>query len=154
MWHWIISSKYYPSSVFIPRVSIINIFLQMQALDIYLPLLEDASSQASGSVAQLLGAAARSEPYRQAVADWMPPPERNKEVKGKRGWEKTEVLYVSCWVVRHLVTLLHKKDIKVSILVAYTRLLYLFTLIGDSFRKLLSMRWLQWQKTISQLLQR
>ncbi|THH31110.1 hypothetical protein EUX98_g3068 [Antrodiella citrinella] len=95
---------------------------EVEALDIYLPLLEDVTSQASGLIAQLLGAALRSEPHRVAVTNWQPPVERNKEVKGKRGWERTELGFVSCWTVRHLVALLHKKDIKEAALSALASL--------------------------------
>ncbi|KAH8106958.1 ARM repeat-containing protein [Cristinia sonorae] len=93
----------------------LDYLFEVEALDVYLPLLEDHSSYASSSTAQLLGAALRSQPHRLAVTNWQPPAERAKEVKGKRGWEKADLKkQTSCWAVRQLVVLLQKKDVKLQ----------------------------------------
>lgn len=92
--------------------------LQTDILDIYLPLLADPSTQTSMNIAQLLAAGVRTDAHRTAVTNWLPPSERLKEIKGKRGWEKPDVARVPSrqggWVVRALVALLGRKDAKVA----------------------------------------
>ena len=69
------------------------------------------------SIAELLGSTLRLQPYRAVVSEWLPPGERNKEVKGKRGWEKAGTITAPSnqggWVARQLVALLNRKNMKV-----------------------------------------
>jgi hypothetical protein len=93
--------------------------LKFDCLNIFLPLLADPSSQTNIAIAQLISTTVRSEAHRNAVIEWLPPAERSKEIKGRRGWEKKEMVNSSSparqggWVVRLLVNFLQKKDIKV-----------------------------------------
>ncbi len=93
---------------------------QLEVLDVYLPLLTDASTRVSMCVAQLLGAALRAPSYRTAVAEWVPPSERTREVpRGRRRWERPETVASAQssgggWVARHLTTLLRGRDVKVQ----------------------------------------
>ena len=95
-----------------------SLWRQIDALDVYLPLLCDASTQTCISIALLLANSIRLPAYRAAVSEWLPPPERHKEVKGKRGWEKAEnpksPSRSGGWVARQLTTMLHRKDAKVQ----------------------------------------
>jgi len=87
---------------------------------VFLPLLTDASTQASTSIAQLLGAALRTPSHRTAVAEWIPPAERGREaLRGRRRWERPEALAPAQssgggWVARHLTTMLRNRDVKVQ----------------------------------------
>jgi armadillo repeat-containing protein 8 len=98
---------------------------QLEFLDIYLPLLVDTSPQTSTSIAQLLGAAIRYQTHRRAVTEWLPRADRMKEVKGKRGWEKSSITNVNApsrqggWVARNLTALLRSRDSKVRGFFAY-----------------------------------
>ncbi|KZT09593.1 ARM repeat-containing protein [Laetiporus sulphureus 93-53] len=89
---------------------------QPEVLDIFLPLLADPSAQTVISIAQLLANAIRVPIHRVAVSDWLPVADRLKEVKGKRGWEKPGLSSSprrrNGWVMRSLIALLQKKDIK------------------------------------------
>lgn len=96
-------------------------YMQLDYLDIYLPLLIDTSAQTSTSIAQLLASAIRTAEHRSIVGDWLPSPDRIKEVKGKRGWEKPDTTNgkgpgrLGGWVARNLVELLKSKDAKVCV---------------------------------------
>ena len=94
-------------------------YVEIDALDVYLPLLRDHSSQTCIAIAQLLASSVRLQAYRQVVSEWLPPSERHKEVKGKRGWEKSGASNSPTrqggWVSRQLSILLQRKDTKVSI---------------------------------------
>lgn len=98
----------------------LSYLFEIDCLNIFLPLLADSSSQTSIAIAQLIGATVRSEAHRNAITDWLPPAERSKEIKGRRGWEKKEMVNSSSparqggWVVRLLVNFLQKKDIKLQ----------------------------------------
>ncbi|KAI0284920.1 ARM repeat-containing protein [Russula brevipes] len=98
----------------------LDYFFQLEVLDVYLPLLTDSSTQASTSIAQLLGAALRAPTHRTAVAEWVPPAERGREAsRGRRRWERPEAIAPAQsggggWVARHLTTLLRSRDIKVQ----------------------------------------
>lgn len=54
------------------------------------------------------------------VTDWLPPNDRIKEVKGKRGWEKPDMTNSNApgrqggWVARNLIILMRTRDTKVS----------------------------------------
>jgi len=93
---------------------------QLEVLDVYLPLLTDASTQATTSIAQLLGAALRATSHRTAVAEWIPPAERGREAsRGRRRWERPETIAPAQssgggWVARHLTTMLRSRDVKVQ----------------------------------------
>lgn len=91
---------------------------KIDAFDICLPLLASSSSQLSMAIAQLLASTLRLPAHRAAASEWVPPSERNKEIKGKRGWEKTEASSSPSkdggWLARQLVVLIQKKDAKVS----------------------------------------
>ena len=97
-------------------------FSQFDCLDVYLPLLADASIHTSVAIAQLIGAAVRTEVHRNAVIEWLPRMERQREVKSRRGWERPLVVQVTtkhgAWVIRTLVAMIQKKDLKVRFLSA------------------------------------
>ncbi|KAI0086228.1 ARM repeat-containing protein [Irpex rosettiformis] len=102
----------------------------IEALDVCLSLLTSSSSQISMAMAQLLTSTLRLPAHRTAVSKWVPPSERNKEVKGKRGWEKADSSSSPSkqggWVARQLIALIQKKDVKLqeaalSALAALTR---------------------------------
>jgi hypothetical protein len=94
--------------------------LKFNCLNIFLPLLADPSSQINISIAQLIASAVCSEAHRNAVIEWMPPAERSRDIKGRRGWEKTELVNFNSparqggWVIRLLINFLKKKDMKVN----------------------------------------
>ena len=81
----------------------------------------DTSPQTSTSIAQLLGAAIRYQTHRRAVTEWLPRADRMKEVKGKRGWEKSSITNINApsrqggWVARNLTALLRSRDSKVKV---------------------------------------
>ncbi|KAH9484613.1 Armadillo repeat-containing protein 8 [Psilocybe cubensis] len=87
---------------------------QTETLDIYLPLLLPPSPSipaayaVSTSIAQMLSTTIRSDVNRRAVTEWLPPAERQREVKSRRGWEKTALSasHTSPWVARQLIALL------------------------------------------------
>lgn len=82
----------------------------------YLPLLADLSTQTSVAIAQLIGAAVRTEVQRSAVIEWLPRLERQREVKTRRGWERPGVVHVTtkhgAWAIRTLIAMIQKKDLK------------------------------------------
>ena len=93
---------------------------QLEVLDVYLPLLTDASTRVSMCIAQLLGAALRATSHRTAVAEWVLPAERTREApRGRRRWERPETVAPAQssgggWVARRLTTLLRCRDVKVQ----------------------------------------
>lgn len=95
-----------------------TVTLKIDFLDVYLPFLVVDSPQMSTFVAQFIASALRTE-HRNAIVEWLPPADRIKEVKGKRGWEKPNLLKTDSpsrqggWVVRNLVTLIESNDKKV-----------------------------------------
>ena len=97
-----------------------GLIAQLEVLDVYLPLLIDASTRVSMCIAQLLGAALRAPSHRTAVAEWVPPAERTREVpRGRRRWERPETVAPAQssgggWVARRLTTLLRCRDVKVQ----------------------------------------
>ena len=101
--------------------------VQNETLDIYLPLLVpptstpnlSVASAVATSIAQMLANSMRTASERQTVTDWKPPLERQREVKTRRGWEKTSSLNGAAsfpWVARQLLHLLRERerDTKVS----------------------------------------
>ncbi|CAA7262370.1 unnamed protein product [Cyclocybe aegerita] len=94
-----------------------QIFL-IESLDIYLPLLVPgttsshspiSSTAISISTAQMLANTIRTPAHRRTVTEWLPPADRQREVKSRRGWEKTATLSGTVpppWVVRQLLVLL------------------------------------------------
>ncbi|KAF9545167.1 hypothetical protein CPC08DRAFT_823953 [Agrocybe pediades] len=98
----------------------LNYLFQTESLDIYLPLLisTNSTTAVATSTAEVIALAVRSEGHRRLVTEWLPPAERQREVKSKRGWEKTASSASAAppWVVRQLLNLLgdsHKeKDSK------------------------------------------
>ncbi|KAJ6617124.1 armadillo-type protein [Mycena sp. CBHHK59/15] len=93
---------------------------QTESLDLYLPLLVDTSPQTRNSIAQLIGFGVRTAEHRKAVTEWLPLEDRLKEVKTKRGWEKTATTNANApsrqggWVARNLTKLLHSRDTKLQ----------------------------------------
>ncbi|KAJ7080440.1 ARM repeat-containing protein [Mycena epipterygia] len=92
---------------------------QIESLDLYLPLLVDPAPQTRISIAQLIGFSVRTAEHRNAVATWLPPDDRLKEVKTKRGWEKTAAnanapTRQGGWVCRNLTALIHSRDGKLQ----------------------------------------
>ena len=58
---------------------------QLEVLDVYLPLLTDASAPVSMRIAQPLGAVLRAPSHPSTVAEWVPPAERTREApRGRR----------------------------------------------------------------------
>ncbi|KAJ7841193.1 ARM repeat-containing protein [Mycena olivaceomarginata] len=97
----------------------LDYLFQAESLDLYLPLLVDPSAQTRTSIAQLLGFAVRNAEHRTAVATWLPPEDRLKEVKTKRGWEKTTASANAPnrqggWVCRNLTSLIYGNDAKLQ----------------------------------------
>ncbi|KAI5982374.1 armadillo-type protein [Pisolithus albus] len=94
---------------------------QYECLDVYFPLLDDSSPQTSLSIAQLIGAAVLTDAHRTAIIEWLPPPERQKEVKNHGGWEKHDLIYQAAngkhgaWVLCHLIGMIQRKDVKTSL---------------------------------------
>lgn len=86
----------------------------------YLPLLADISAQTSVAIAQLIGAAVRTEVHRTAVIEWLPRLERQQDVKSRRGWERSGVVHVTtrhgAWAIRTLIAMIQKKDLKARFL--------------------------------------
>lgn len=80
-------------------------------------------------IAQLLASAIRTMQHRKAITDWLPPAERMKEIKTKRGWEKTAATGPNVigrqggWVCKNLAILLHSRDVIVGITLALVYLL-------------------------------
>ena len=104
--------------IFISPVAL-NIFsrsCQLESLDVFLPYLADPSPGISVSICHLLASSLRSSNHRRNVANWMSPSERAFEVKGKRGWEKTETRSHSSggWIARTIIELIKKGDMKAS----------------------------------------
>jgi hypothetical protein len=92
----------------------------VEVLDVYLPLLEDKSPQIVISIALMLASTLCAQVYRTKVTEWLPPAERAKENKGKRGWERPNLIDPRMkqgggWVAKRLSTLLQSKDVKVSL---------------------------------------
>jgi len=93
---------------------------QYECLDIYLPLLEDSSPQTSLHIAQCIGSAVRNDTHRAAIIQWLPPHERQKDIRGRRGWEKHDVVHAvasgkqGAWVLRHLIVMIQRRDNKVG----------------------------------------
>ncbi|KAL5490344.1 hypothetical protein ACEPAI_5177 [Sanghuangporus weigelae] len=90
--------------------------IQTQALDVFLPLLESPTPMIKLYIAQLLAFGVRIPKHRIAVTDWLPPVDRVKESKGKRGWEVTALVDANSpsrqggWVMRQLAGMLNSKD--------------------------------------------
>ncbi|TFK37457.1 armadillo-type protein [Crucibulum laeve] len=98
----------------------LSYLFQIDSLDIYLPLLSSSHSTVSTSIAQLLAASIRSPEDRRAIAEWLPLADRQKEVKTRRGWEKTAAVNANApsrqggWVARELAGLLNSRDLKLQ----------------------------------------
>ena len=90
-----------------------------RGLDFILPLLDDSSSQVKLTVAQFLAFAVRLQQHSLAVTEWLPPEERWKQHKTKRGWENPALVDAGApsrlggWVVRHLSGMLKSKEFRV-----------------------------------------
>lgn len=65
--------------------------------------MEDSALQPF--ICTALGAALYNPNLRSTVIEWIPPAERAKEVKGKRGWEVNAGPRQGGWVYRHLVNI-------------------------------------------------
>ncbi|KAI5981012.1 hypothetical protein EDD15DRAFT_2420200 [Pisolithus albus] len=104
-----------------------NFHFEYECLDVYFPLLDDSSPQTSLSIAQLIGAAVLTDAHRTAIIEWLPPPERQKEVKNHGGWEKHDLIYQvangkhGAWVLHHLIGMTQRKDVKVSMCLIISR---------------------------------
>ncbi|KAJ7743916.1 armadillo-type protein [Mycena maculata] len=97
----------------------LDYLFETDSIDLYLPLLVDPSPQTRISIAQLLGFSVRTAEHRTAVVSWLPPEDRMKEVKTKRGWEKTAASANAPnrqggWACRNLAALTHGKDAKLQ----------------------------------------
>jgi hypothetical protein len=69
-----------------------------------------------------IGNGVRSNAARQAVGEWALPAERAKEAKGRRGWEKPEVVAAhrgGGWVCRHLVGVVFAGEAQLQVQVLY-----------------------------------
>lgn len=100
---------------------------QYECLDVYLPLLEDSSPQTSLHIAQCIGSAVRNDAHRTSIIQWLPPNERHRDIGGRRGWEKHDVVHAvasgkqGAWVLRHLIAMIQRRDNKVRTLHLLTR---------------------------------
>ncbi|KAI9574096.1 ARM repeat-containing protein [Boletus coccyginus] len=94
----------------------LSYLFEFDCLDVYLPLLADISAQTSVAIAQLIGAAVRTEVHRTAIIEWLPRLERQQDVKSRRGWERSGVVHVTtrhgAWAIRTLIAMIQKKDLK------------------------------------------
>lgn len=94
---------------------------QVSSLDVWLPFVVSSSVQVSISIAWILASCVRNQRHREAVTQWLPPADRSKETKGKRGWERPEVGNSNApgrgggWLARNLSSLYKLKDFKVAI---------------------------------------
>lgn len=92
----------------------------VKSMDIYLPFLLDPLPQINASVALMIGSTVRNREQRQVVVEWLPPADRLKEVKSKRGWEKLATTHITPttrqggWVAKTLTDLLGSRDLKVQ----------------------------------------
>lgn len=95
-------------------------FFHPDSLDTWIPLLQDHTMQPF--LMGAIGNGLRSNGARQAVSEWVPPAERAKEPKGRRGWEKTEVVAAhrgGGWVCRHLVGVISTGEAQSQVQVLY-----------------------------------
>ncbi|KAF8548583.1 ARM repeat-containing protein [Imleria badia] len=94
----------------------LSYLFEFDCLDVYLPLLADSSTQTSVAIAQLIGAAVRTEVHRTVVIEWVPRSDRLREVTFRRGWERSGAVHVTTrhgsWVIRTLIAMIQKKDLK------------------------------------------
>jgi hypothetical protein len=94
---------------------------QVSSLDVWLHFLVSSSTQVSISIAWILASCVRNQRHRDAVTQWLPPADRSKETKGKRGWERPDVGNSNApgrgggWLARNLGSLYKRKDLKVII---------------------------------------
>ncbi|KAJ7503801.1 ARM repeat-containing protein [Mycena galericulata] len=97
----------------------LDYLFETDSIDLYLPLLVDHAPQTRISIVQLLGFSVRTAEHRSAVVTWLPPEDRQKEVKTKRGWEKTAASANAPnrqggWACRTLTAMTHSKDSKLQ----------------------------------------
>ncbi|KAJ7636791.1 ARM repeat-containing protein [Roridomyces roridus] len=95
----------------------LDYLFEISSIDLYLPLLTDVACQMF--IAQLLAFSIRTAEHRAAVVDWLPAEDRMKEVKTKRGWEKTAAnanapTRQGGWLCRNLAGLAQSKDAKLQ----------------------------------------
>ncbi|KAL0069153.1 hypothetical protein AAF712_003839 [Marasmius tenuissimus] len=87
----------------------LKIFFSLESLDIVLPLLSQTQTTIAVLVAELLAQSLRVMQDRMVVTEWVPPEDRQKEVRSKRGWEKASAHGANAparqggWVTRNLV---------------------------------------------------
>ncbi|KIJ34679.1 hypothetical protein M422DRAFT_233362 [Sphaerobolus stellatus SS14] len=109
-----------PSEVKAGASAVLEDLFKLPSLDIWLPFLLSPSSQVSVSIASIIASCARNARHRDAVTHWLPPADRAKETKGKRGWERPDIVNVNSpsrgggWLVRNSIELLKSKDVKVQ----------------------------------------
>ncbi|KAJ8473697.1 hypothetical protein ONZ45_g16205 [Pleurotus djamor] len=100
-------------------IEALDYLFNINSLDVYLPLL-DSTPQLSISIAQLISSAVRTPEHRNIITEWLPPSDRMKESKGKRGWEKPTAVNSNApsrqggWVARSLTALLRSRDSKLQ----------------------------------------
>lgn len=98
----------------------LDYLFEYECLDVYLPLLEDSSPQTSLHIAQWIGSAVRNDAHRTSIIQWLPPNERHRDIRGRRGWEKHDVVHAvasgkqGAWVLRHLIAMIQRRDNKVQ----------------------------------------
>ncbi|KAF8522202.1 ARM repeat-containing protein [Hysterangium stoloniferum] len=92
----------------------------VSSMDVWLPFLLSSATQISISIVWIVALTMRSQRHRDAATQWLPPSERSKETKGKRGWERPDISNSNApnrgggWLVRNLNELLKRKDFKVQ----------------------------------------
>ena len=122
--------------------------MQLDSLDVWLPLLEEGGTEVPMMLANVL----RSAEYRRVVGEWVPLDMRQKEVKTRRGWEKMGVGgpfgRQGGWVARGLVVLLSGRDAKVRLPRGLGRLV---VNIVYRYKKRLCWRSQRWRKIIQSL---
>lgn len=88
--------------------------LQMNNLDIFLPLLSDPSPLVAALVANLLASCLRIPSHQKAATSWQPPSERPGS-GSRRGWETAALkspMRGGGWIARQLALLLESNDSK------------------------------------------
>ncbi|KAI0029217.1 ARM repeat-containing protein [Vararia minispora EC-137] len=99
------------------KIALDSIF-RREALDVFLPFLLNPHAPTCVCIAQLLGSSLRLKEYRHALSEWVPPSERSRDVRPRRGWERRDPSVSGGrqggWVARSLTSLIQRKDVKLQ----------------------------------------
>ncbi|KAF8498328.1 ARM repeat-containing protein [Gautieria morchelliformis] len=101
-------------------VAALEEIFQVSSMDVWLPFLLSSATQVSISIAWVVASCVRHQRHRDAAIQWLPPADRSKETKGKRGWERPDIGNSNApgrgggWLVRNIIELYRCKDFKVQ----------------------------------------